>query len=91
MSNVIQELSICAQEHVAARRLDFLPYHFLLTSVGETGVLRYQVQWHPRGSHLFAHDRMFVGMHTLAGSGATQVDCCVVSDCMQPLLLLSEC
>lgn len=24
-------------------RLDFLPYHFLLTSVGEGGVLRYQV------------------------------------------------
>ena len=24
-------------------RLDFLPYHFLLTSIGEGGVLRYQV------------------------------------------------
>ena len=35
---------MCVQEHVAARRLDFLPYHFLLTSVGETGVLRYQVR-----------------------------------------------
>ena len=32
------------QEHIAARRLDFLPYHFLLTSVGEAGVLRYQVR-----------------------------------------------
>ena len=39
---------MCAQEHVAARRLDFLPYHFLLTSVGEAGVLRYQVRWQPR-------------------------------------------
>ncbi len=29
---------------MAARRLDFLPYHFLLTSVGEAGVLRYQAR-----------------------------------------------
>ncbi len=32
-----------AQDHVGVRRLDFLPYHFLLTSVGEGGILRYQV------------------------------------------------
>ena len=34
---------VCAQDHVGVRRLDFLPYHFLLTSVGEGGILRYQV------------------------------------------------
>jgi hypothetical protein len=28
------------------RRMDFLPYHFLLCSVGEGGVLRYQVTAH---------------------------------------------
>ncbi|KAK9822240.1 hypothetical protein WJX81_004686 [Elliptochloris bilobata] len=32
----------CLKEHIAARRLDFLPYHFLLTSIGEAGVLWYQ-------------------------------------------------
>ncbi len=26
------------------RRLEFLPYHFLLTSIGEGGVLRYQAR-----------------------------------------------
>jgi len=31
------------QEHTGVRRLEFLPYHFLLTSIGEGGVLRYQV------------------------------------------------
>lgn len=31
------------QDHQGVRRLDFLPYHFLLTSVGEGGILRYQV------------------------------------------------
>ena len=30
------------QEHTDVRRLDFLPHHFLLTSVGTAGVLRYQ-------------------------------------------------
>ena len=31
-----------SQEHTGVRRLEFLPYHFLLTSIGEGGVLRYQ-------------------------------------------------
>ena len=26
------------------RRLEFLPYHFLLTSIGEGGILRYQAR-----------------------------------------------
>lgn len=30
------------QDHTDARCLDFLPHHFLLTSVGAAGVLRYQ-------------------------------------------------
>lgn len=30
------------QEHTDVRRLDFLPHHFLLASVGGAGVLRYQ-------------------------------------------------
>jgi len=40
----ISGLVRAVQEHMAARRLDFLPYHFLLTSVGEAGVLRYQAR-----------------------------------------------
>lgn len=32
------------QEHTGVRCLDFLPYHFLLASIGEGGVLRYQVR-----------------------------------------------
>ena len=43
-AHVIMGECVPAQEHIAARRLDFLPYHFLLTSVGEAGVLRYQVR-----------------------------------------------
>lgn len=35
--------SVLMQEHTGVRRLEFLPHHFLLTSVGEGGVLRYQV------------------------------------------------
>ena len=32
-----------AQAHTDIRRLEFLPYHFLLGSVGDLGVLRFQV------------------------------------------------
>lgn len=32
----------CMKEHEAVQRLEFLPYHFLLSSVGNHGVLRYQ-------------------------------------------------
>jgi U3 small nucleolar RNA-associated protein 7 len=32
----------CLKEHTDVNRLDFLPHHFLLTSVGSSGVLRYQ-------------------------------------------------
>lgn len=35
------------QDHVGVRRLDFLPYHFLLASVGEGGILRYQALHRP--------------------------------------------
>ncbi|GAB4820586.1 hypothetical protein N2152v2_007632 [Parachlorella kessleri] len=32
----------CLKEHTDVRRLGFLPHHFLLTSIGTAGVLRYQ-------------------------------------------------
>ncbi|GIL70431.1 hypothetical protein Vretimale_3566 [Volvox reticuliferus] len=32
----------CLQDHTLVNALDFLPHHFLLTSIGEYGVLRYQ-------------------------------------------------
>ena len=32
----------CLKDHTETRALDFLPHHFLLISVGEAGVLRYQ-------------------------------------------------
>jgi len=32
----------CCAHHVAANRVDFLPYHFLLQSIGDLGVLTYQ-------------------------------------------------
>ena len=35
------------QDHTNAWRLDFLPYHFLLVSTGEQGILRYQVCFSP--------------------------------------------
>lgn len=35
-----------AQAHTDVRRLEFLPYHFLLGSVGDLGVLRFQVSIH---------------------------------------------
>lgn len=31
----------CLREHVEPRRLEFLPYHFLLGSVGRTGYVKY--------------------------------------------------
>ena len=40
---------VCVQEHTSPRRLEFLPYHFLLASVGQPGVLHYQVR-HLAGS-----------------------------------------
>ncbi|CAM9290644.1 unnamed protein product [Phaeothamnion confervicola] len=32
----------CLRQHIEPRRLQFLPYHFLLASVGRTGYLKYQ-------------------------------------------------
>lgn len=32
----------CLKDHLEVNRLEFLPYHHLLCSVGQTGVLRYQ-------------------------------------------------
>eukprot|EP00878_Enallax_costatus_P006125 GHUV01006421.1.p1 GENE.GHUV01006421.1~~GHUV01006421.1.p1 ORF type:complete len:527 (+),score=156.16 GHUV01006421.1:330-1910(+) len=32
----------CLRDHIAPEVLDFLPHHFLLTSIGEQGVLTYQ-------------------------------------------------
>ncbi|KAG0238570.1 Small subunit (SSU) processome component [Actinomortierella wolfii] len=32
----------CLRNHIEVNKLDFLPYHFLLTSVGNTGYLKYQ-------------------------------------------------
>ena len=39
----------CCRDHVDCSRLEFLPMHFLLCSVGETGVVSYQVrqEWVP--------------------------------------------
>lgn len=34
---------VSLQEHLNVRRLEFLPYHFLLASIGKGGFLRYQV------------------------------------------------
>jgi U3 small nucleolar RNA-associated protein 7 len=31
----------CIRSHIEPNRLDFLPYHFLLTSIGKTGYLKY--------------------------------------------------
>lgn len=31
----------CLRQHAEPRRLEFLPYHFLLASIGRTGMLRY--------------------------------------------------
>lgn len=36
----------CLKEHVDVNRLEFLPHHFLLASVGEQGILRYQDTTH---------------------------------------------
>ncbi len=35
----------CLKSHIQPQALDFLPYHFLLASVGSTGYLKYQVWW----------------------------------------------
>ena len=43
--HIIKTVLLCVQDHTDTRRLDFLPHHFLLTSVGAQGVLRYQVSW----------------------------------------------
>ncbi|KAF9357241.1 Small subunit (SSU) processome component [Mortierella sp. NVP85] len=32
----------CLRNHIEVNKLDFLPYHFLLTSVGNSGYLKYQ-------------------------------------------------
>lgn len=40
---VIFTVGWCLQDHIEPKRLEFLPYHFLLASVGEPGVLTYQV------------------------------------------------
>ena len=37
-------MCFCFQAHTDIRRLEFLPYHFLLASVGDMGVLRFQVR-----------------------------------------------
>ena len=42
-------MCFCLQAHTDIRRLEFLPYHFLLASVGDLGVLRFQVR------HLHTH------------------------------------
>lgn len=31
----------CLRQHVEPRRLEFLPYHFLLGSIGRTGYVKY--------------------------------------------------
>lgn len=36
----------CLKDHTEVNRLEFLPHHFLLASVGEQGVLRYQDTTH---------------------------------------------
>jgi U3 small nucleolar RNA-associated protein 7 len=33
----------CLREHTQPAALEFLPHHFLLASVGEPGILHYQV------------------------------------------------
>ena len=36
----------CLKSHLQPRALEFLPYHFLLASVGDTGYLKYHVRTH---------------------------------------------
>ena len=37
---------LCFKDHTDVNRLEFLPHHFLLASIGEQGVLRYQDTTH---------------------------------------------
>ena len=56
------------QAHTDIRRLEFLPYHFLLASVGDLGVLRFQVRHlHIHPHHLLPHSLCLQHSYSLHG------------------------
>ena len=58
-----KSFSLGVQDHTDTRRLDFLPHHFLLTSVGAQGVLRYQVSWPVPARCVKPHQQAQRAMH----------------------------
>lgn len=64
----------CLREHTAIHQLQFLPHHYLLASIGDTGVLSYQDTSH--GAIIAQHKTRLGPCHVMTQNPYNAVLCC---------------